>query len=138
MSDAFERLSNLQMQVGYKPGKINLVALLGAFGEAGEVLEEWLNQFDAYQINSNWFLKSMNEAVQKAKEIDGIKKGIRDEKINIGMLDATGKLDEDALDKEIADQLYYLNALAVNRGKNLEYYADLSYEKVSSRIRKNL
>jgi hypothetical protein len=31
---------------------------------------------------------------------------------------------------EMADVLYYLNALAINRGKTLNDYAKISYEKV--------
>jgi hypothetical protein len=34
------------------------------------------------------------------------------------------------LKKEMSDVLYYLNALAINRGKTLNDYAKISYDKV--------
>jgi energy-converting hydrogenase Eha subunit H len=37
---SFELLTEIQAKVGYKKGSINTVALLGLFGEAGEVLNE--------------------------------------------------------------------------------------------------
>ena len=38
--------------------------------------------------------------------------------------------DEYNFDNEMADVLYYLNALAINRGKTLNDYAELSLNKV--------
>ena len=41
-------------------------------------------------------------------------------------------------DIEVADVLYYLNAIAINRGKTLEEYAEISYRKVSAKTQINI
>ena len=123
MENYIERLTQLQNEVGYTKGKINNVALFGLFGEAGEVLNECKHK----SLMSNDLLEVCPDAVAKAIEVDNLKKKIRDR--------YTPPLDivienEEAFDMEMADVLYYLNALSINRGKTLNDYAKISYDKV--------
>lgn len=123
MENYIEKLTGLQNEVGYAKGEINNVALFGLFGEAGEVLNECKHK----SLASNDLLMVCPDAVSKAVEVDNLKKQIRDKK--------TPPFDivienVEAFDMEMADVLYYLNALAINRGKTLNDYAEISYNKV--------
>lgn len=132
--DAFEKLTLLQKAVGYKPGDINVIALLGLFGEAGEVLDETILMSD-----DPWPERKKQLAMQCAQLIDGLKKKIRDSKEEQEKISVYLDVDsEQKFDFEIADCLYYLNALAINRGKTLADYAEMSYQKVSAKTQINI
>lgn len=121
----FESLTQLQLDYGYKEGDINPVALLGLFGEAGEVLAEVILITDKNPMNT-----LQGAAVNIAELVDDMKKRIRKDPDNAP---GTFIMAEDGgvrLDTEMADVLYYLNLLALNRGKDLAYYAQLSVDKV--------
>ena len=126
MENYIEKLTEIQKEVGYEKGTINNIALLGLFGEAGEVINECAFASDD-EDDSRVNLLFLNRAVSEANNIDSLKKQIRDKK-QLPML-ITIK-DEEKFDKEIGDVLYYLNALALNRGKTLNDYAEISYKKV--------
>jgi NTP pyrophosphatase (non-canonical NTP hydrolase) len=135
--NSIQKLTELQHQVGYKEGPVNLIALFGLFGESGEVLEEWLKTVTLKKdIHDSW----ISDGIAAADTIDRLKKLIRDSKLEInGNRFAETKRELDGnFDKELADALYYLNAIAINRGKTLEYYAQLSYDKVSAKIQQNI
>jgi NTP pyrophosphatase (non-canonical NTP hydrolase) len=123
----------LQGEVGYKLGELNLVALLGIFGEVGEVLDEVaIAFFKRRSLVDETFIHSILQAKEAAQQIDNWKKDIRDRKYapNIEVT-----IDEDKFDRELADLLYYAVALSVIRGKPLDYYFTLSVRKVQERKR---
>jgi hypothetical protein len=122
MENYFEKLTALQHEVGYVKGTINNVALLGLFGEAGEVLNEC-------KVKEDGVLKPLplEGAIEKAEQVDRLKKAIRDKEAKPHEIIIEN---EDLFDKEMADVLYYFNALAINRGKTLNDYAKISYDKV--------
>jgi hypothetical protein len=121
---SFEKLSDLQTQVGYKEGPINPVALLGLFGEAGEVLAEV-----AFESKSGLAEAIREKSVSSSRVADDLKKHIRDKKNQHPITVVLDPSKESLFDKEMADTLYYLNALAICRGKTLEDYAEISYQK---------
>lgn len=127
-------LTELQNEVGYNKGDINIIALLGLFGEAGEVLNETFLIDNTEDIIKAEDLKML--AVKTALGIDSLKKKIRDNqtKIKADILPA----ERDSFDKELADCFYYLNALAINRGLTLEDLAKLSIAKVKSKGQQNI
>lgn len=137
METNFQKLTELQKKVGYKEGSINLIALFGSFGEAGEVLDEWIKQFDPAEVEQCNELKVVRSAIVIAAVLDDFKKQIRDKNSELPELKIANPLG-DLFDREIADQLYYLNALAINRGKTLDDYAGISFEKVSAKIAVNV
>ena len=120
MEKEFELLTEIQTKVGYTKGRINTIALLGLFGEAGEVL----NECGAVDILPEHF---MPEAIKIAQSVDSLKKQIRNKQVPA--IEIIIK-NEELFDNEMADVLYYLNALAINRGKTLADYAKISYDKV--------
>lgn len=122
MTENFKKLTELQKKVGYKEGPPNSVAILGLYGESGEVLAEV--NLSGTTIQADFLY---GQSINVAKEVDFLKKSLRDKKI--APLVANIK-NVEAYDKELADVLYYLNCLAINRGKTLDYYAGLSVEKV--------
>ncbi len=126
MTENFNKLTELQNKVGYKEGPPNTVAILGLFGEAGEVLNEGIF-INPSVPNLAFFSEDQGKAINIAECIDALKKRIRDNKTLISFFSITNP---EAYDKELADVLYYLNALAINRGKTLDYYAGLSVQKV--------
>jgi len=125
MQDQFKNLTTLQNKIGYVKGDINTIALLGLFGEAGEVLNE------VTLITDNKQAEKLRElAVRTAELIDDFKKVVRQTQTHVPV--GTHIIAEDngkRLDVEMADLLYYLNALAINRGKKLSDYAQMSIEK---------
>lgn len=133
-------LTKLQNEVGYVKGDINVIALLGLFGEAGEVLNETFlidNSGDEIKAED---LKM--EACERAKKIDALKKLIRDNKTNI-KADMVYHMEGDIIGKrfniELSDVFYYLNALAINRGLTLQQLAQLCLEKIKSKqLQKNI
>lgn len=136
--NAFDKLTELQKKIGYTPGQISAIALFGLFGEAGEVMEEFFRHADPLDIEIGSLGYAISVAVAAAKNIDDVKKKIRSYYgVTVPPLTTTKELGLD-FDKELADTLYYLNAIAINRGKTLEYYADLSFTKVSARVEENL
>jgi len=127
MENNLDKLTEIQKEVGYEKGIINNIALLGLFGEAGEVL----NECSITKIPNGkglWFEEGDKAiAISVANKIDTLKKAIRDRKHEPLYIKIN---DEEKFDSEIADVLYYLNALAINRGKTLNDYAELSLNKV--------
>lgn len=127
----FQELTALQRKVGYTEGEINVVALLGLFGEAGEVLEGCSLETDA---PPNYTLgyhpaELKHNAVEMAKHVDTLKKLIRKREFPYKVL-ATRHMDITKFHHELCDALYYLNALAINCGLTLDDLARLSVEKV--------
>ena len=121
-----EKLTDLQNKVGYVKGQVNVVALLGLFGEAGEVLDE----FDiADKSDDPEIVPAIRKAIDIAKNIDNMKKRIRDKSFE----PKVSFVPTENLDKELIDVLYYLNALCINRGTTLEELAGKSVEKVLKR-----
>jgi len=131
--NAIKDLTDLQTEIGYTNTGINSIAILGLFGEAGEVLESW------YLLNKESipksFRKSIEEAVRIAGVIDQLKKDIRDQRIAIPGL--TGKFDNETL-LECSDVAYYLNAVATNIDSSFEGLAAISVEKVRNRVAMNI
>ena len=122
-----EKLTELQNKVGYVKGPVNVVALLGLVGEAGEVLNEFTvvsTHKDSYKM-----LVKIAEACKIAEDIDKIKKQIRDKSFE----PVCSFVPTDKVKKEMQDVLYYLNALAINFGTTLEELAGESVEKVLKR-----
>lgn len=119
------RLSLLQSNVGYQPGPINPIALLGLVGEAAEVVAETI-----FQAPDRYPELVAQNVVNMGEIADRLKKDIRDKKLGYDVEVYTDHEDDAKLDMEMADQFYYFNALAINRGKPLWYYAMLSYWKV--------
>lgn len=129
MKTSIDKLTEAQKEVGYEKGKINNIALLGLFGEVGEVLDECVIT-DQNDESITW----IENAASKARLVDSIKKRIRDREMPPYKIKI---IDEEKFDSEMADTLYYLNALAINRGKTLEEYAEISYNKVMEHKLKN-
>lgn len=137
----FAKLTALQEHVGYKKYELSPVALLGLFGEAGEVLNE-VSFWDVTYEGDRELLTPCNElevlkhkAVSIAEQLDGFKKRIRGFPGLIKVSVDTEKSGGTALfDMEVADQLYYLNLAAFGRGHRLDYYAKLSYDKVVAKL----
>lgn len=123
MENWIEKITELQKEVGYEKGNINNIALLGLFGEAGEVI----NECRVASENDLPPQPILPTAVSVAENVDSLKKKIRDKEIPPLKIIIE---DEEKFDKEMADVFYYLNALALNRGKTLNDYAEISYKKV--------
>lgn len=123
-----EMLKEMQNGFGYVKGNIDPVALLGLFGEAGEVLNE------TFLIdNSEDEIKSEDIkliAVKHAKHIDYLKKQIRNKTHKPITITVENQIE---FDKELADCFYYLHALAINRGLSLETLAYLCIAKINSK-----
>lgn len=127
---ALQKLTKFQEEVGYVKGPINPVALLGLFGEAGEVLNEvFLIDNSEDQIKAE-DLKTI--AVEAAEKIDLFKKTIRDHNLNAPTCKIQNP-DSDFFDTELADVFYYLHALAKNRGLSLEDLAAMSLKKIGDK-----
>lgn len=118
-----EKLIQTQNEIGYVNGPVNIIALLGLFGEAGEVLQETNPKNE--HVESTFF-----QAVNIASTIDRMKKQIRDLKINVGGVHVENL---EAFDSELADCFYYLNALCINRGLTLEDLAQMNLEKIKAK-----
>jgi NTP pyrophosphatase (non-canonical NTP hydrolase) len=133
VKNPFEQLTQLQKDFGYTTGEINPVALLGLFGEAGEVLGEVLlsSKGECTYVNT-----LQGAAVNTAEMVDNLKKHYRKNPEVAADTFILRDDDGEKLDLEMADVLYYLNLLALNRGKQLEYYAQLSIEKVKAKSKK--
>lgn len=130
------KLTVLQSEIGYKPGEVDIIAILGLFGEAGEILEQWMrsvapkdNLADTYLTNK--ITDAIMSAIAAAKEIDQIKKEIRDKKIE-NPFEKYEDLSAE-FDKEHADVFYYLNALCINRKTTVNKLAHTVFEKVISK-----
>lgn len=129
MENSIEKLTNLQKEFGYKEGEINPVALLGLFGEAGEVMNECRQK----SLINNDLLRICPNGVDAALDVDEFKKKVRSGAFPFGTIVIES---EEKFDKEMADVIYYLNVLALNRGKTLNDYAEISYQKVMSKKNK--
>ena len=130
--NAIEQLTQLQKELGYKENtEISPVALLGLFGEAGEVLNETFihTREEFVPIQQNLF----GIAINSAEMIDDLKKKLRKNPEKDYQVYVNDESFE-KFDLEVADVLYYLNIIALNRGKNLDHYASLSHDKVRSKM----
>jgi len=131
MENSIDKLTAIQNEVGYVKGTINNIALLGLFGEAGEVMDEciFITKGDPihYKDYDNTPVSLKEKSIEIAKRIDGLKKQIRDKVMPPFEITIEN---EERFDSEMADALYYFNALAINRGKTLNDYAELSLNKV--------
>jgi hypothetical protein len=119
----------LQLQYGYERGVLSPVALLGLFGEAGEVLNEvlFLQHIDMHPLT-----RAQRAAIATAEIVDEWKKVIRSSPhlaptVYIQKEEFDGG---NSFDIEVADLLYYINLVALGRGRDLSYYAELSCRKV--------
>lgn len=130
------KLTVLQSEIGYKSGEVDIIAILGLFGEAGQVLEEWYKSVSVKdelsgQLDAEIVCDAITTAIAAAKEIDKIKKEIRD-KLTANPFEKYGELSSE-FDKEHADVFYYLNALCINRRTTVNKLAHTGYEKVISK-----
>lgn len=126
---ALQKLSKFQEEVGYVKGPVNTVALLGLFGEAGEVLGECKYESDQKEIKES-LPYAIITAIDVARNIDNLKKIVRD-KIHPPVtihIEANDKLNT-----ELADVFYYIHALAKNRGLSLEDLAAMSLKKIGDK-----
>lgn len=128
-------------KAGYTPGtqKSIIVALLGLMGEAGEIVDEYLKQFHSTDVVNNYAFRTLYEISKQCERADDLKKWLRDQPsilIPPHMPKMLSIYDEEKLDAEIADQLYYLIALIKCRNKPIDYYLELSINKFNSRSKK--
>jgi hypothetical protein len=139
-----EKLTKVIQSVGYQPtgepGQMNVIALLGSIGEAGETLEEYLKQFHSTAVEGIYAYRKMKQFVGYCREADELKKAIRDKKISNlhPPVHEYNLFVPRKLDQEIADELYYLLAKMLNRGENIEYFATLCLDKLQGRIAQNI
>ncbi|GAB4023329.1 hypothetical protein GCM10028808_73450 [Spirosoma migulaei] len=134
-----EKLTELQSKIGYVAGHIHPVAFLGLLGEAGEVAAEAkfntseLTPFDKND-QTGYQARFLNEKLVQyshlAEKVDSLKKIIRNEKNPYLCIVVS---DGELFNKELADQFYYLKAVAANQGLTIEDLARISYEKVVAR-----
>lgn len=126
-----QKLTNLQIELGYKKGDINPIAVLGIVGESGEILNEL--EFGVIKTAfPNMTLMEINGFVRTAERIDTIKKEVRNKDLDI----ICNIKSTEEFDLEISDLFYYLNAICINRGKSIEDYAKLSFDKVTEKLKK--
>jgi hypothetical protein len=127
----FDQLTQIQRDFGYTTGNINAIALLGLFGEAGEVLKEVI-LIDQEEDSTHNDL--IHTAVSIAQLVDNLKKQIRNSPQDAPLVFIGAEDGGKNFDLELADTLYYLNLLALNRGHDLDYYAQLSIDKVKDKV----
>lgn len=127
----FDMLTAVQLQYGYKKGELSPVALLGLFGEAGEVLNEVVLFATGPEID-----RTQRLAINAGEIVDDLKKRIRSGNHPLPSLFIQAEDDGRKFDLELADVLYYLNLCALGRGKSLQYYAGLSFDKVQAKALK--
>lgn len=136
MENSIQELTELQQSFGYGTNNINPVALLGLFGEAGEVLNEVA--LIIHEPYSSEILKQTavikQTAVNIAQIVDTLKKSIRDTTDIAPVLVFTD--DENKFKEELADCLYYLNILANSVGASLEDLAEISINKVKAKSKR--
>lgn len=130
-----EKLTELQKELGYSAGPISPIALLGLFGEAGEVLEE--TTLDRVGMGSSYLDEAVFRGVQIAKVLDSVKKEIRKGNITVKENEVIAP-SPTAYHKELADVFYYLNILCLNDGITIEDLARLSFDKVNARKQENI
>lgn len=122
-----ELLTELQSELGYVPGPISTVAILGLVGEAGEVLAE-----THISLFNDRMVHTACQAIRACAEADKLKKDIRK-----GKAAGTITLESDqqlAFDTELADTFYYIKALAANRGLTIDDLARISHDKVRAKM----
>jgi NTP pyrophosphatase (non-canonical NTP hydrolase) len=124
MNKHLTEMSELQQKNGYKFGTVNALAILGIYGEASEVIDE----VDIVAEKTPAMVEqSMYTCVEYGKMMDKMKKDIRN-----GKMGNTEVIihNFDKFDEELADLLYYVNALALGRGKTLDEIAQISNNKI--------
>jgi len=77
--------------------------------------------------------ESFKSKLKENLDVDEFKKKVRSGAFPFGTIVIES---EEKFDKEMADVIYYLNVLALNRGKTLNDYAEISYQKVMSKKNK--
>lgn len=95
-------------------------------GESGEVFNE------VHLVDENFKTFKNGNALQGAFTntailVDNFKKQIRKGEMHVVK---SVIIDEMNFDEELADTLYYLNILAMNRGYTLNHYAQMAIDKV--------
>lgn len=107
--------------------QVSMVAVLGIAGEAGEVLEE--------AVSSQTSLGSIaTDFIAAAEKADNAKKMVRE----VLPLNTFDLVNPNGFDRELADQFYYVMAAAKSRGLTLENLAEMSYDKVTERNKKQV
>ncbi|WP_312697019.1 hypothetical protein [Sphingobacterium mizutaii] len=125
---SFDRLTALQKELGYKEGEINDVAILGLVGEAGEALEEL--KYDP-TIDGDATI-AIVDVLASTFILEGIKKEVRKKTFKLNF-----ELPEENREKyikELADVVYYLNICASSVNTSLEELAQISHDKVRSKM----
>jgi hypothetical protein len=124
-------LTRLQKEVGYEEGTLNLVALLGMFGEAGEVLAEVsFEMCPKGTAVDQAFMETIKAAIDVAAKIDAWKKSIREKEYTPQVIITV----EPEFKKELADQMYYVNALALGQNSSLSELAVIVTNKVRTKM----
>lgn len=131
LSDALGKISSLLHDAGYEGGNINLVALLGSIGEAGETLEEFIKQYNSHSHTK--LVDLLRKIHLECNYADGNKKNIRDERMNVDLPPVEFSIDVEAYDAEIADELYYLLAKMKGRGETLLYFLNILLHKLRNK-----
>lgn len=134
-----DKLTELQKEIGYLPGVISPVAMLGLMGEIGEVAEHIVPSADLSNLeldesllmNSTYIIGRSNtdDFVRTSKRLDNLKKQIRKNELIAGRY-SFAVANEAEFDKELGDVYYYLNAIRIARRLSWEDLARMSYEKV--------
>jgi len=92
-----------------------------------------MNECRQKSLINNDLLRICPNGVDAALDVDEFKKKVRSGAFPFGTIVIES---EEKFDKEMADVIYYLNVLALNRGKTLNDYAEISYQKVMSKKNK--
>jgi len=127
-----QHLAALQNHYGYVKGEIDPVALLGLFGEAGEVIGETKLIDITNDLIKADDLKQL--AVNSAKQLDDFKKVLRKKQAVINVITSEPP---QAFNTELADCFYYVHALAINRGLTIEDLAQISLDKIKAKEAQN-
>jgi len=130
--DNFEQLKELQKKIGYEEGGLELVAVLGLFAEAGDLLEQW------YIANRssvpNDLSTMLHDAVATAKEVKEVNDNIRQQRIVLP--EATNATTALVL-RELANIFYYVSALAINESVRLDTLAERAVKMADQKVQQN-
>jgi phosphoribosyl-ATP pyrophosphohydrolase len=123
MQSFLEKLTDLQIKQGFVPdsGVLSPIAILGYIGEAGEVAGEISTPKGEYQIQAK-----LSQIMYAARRLDTLKKQIRDKKTTPVEICIENP---ELLIAELADHLYYTNAICIELGLTLEQLAEMALNK---------
>lgn len=127
-----EALTLRQRQIGYYPcDSLNMNALLGILTESSKVINEWVKQLTPN--TSNFIIRQINHANWFLETIEELKNKIRDRKIELEVptLSSERQMNWQEFDKLLGNVVYYVNALAICRGKTLPDYVALALAEIS-------